>query len=191
MLVGQLLGCSTYQGTARSIDEAKVTTERGWQRVKLDGARQSHDKDCGAAALSSVLQFWGKTESVETVDRALRQSPNVGLRAGDLRDYARQHNLSAYVFFGDFADLRHELQRGRPVIVGLIKPRSNGELFSHYEVVIGHNPERQRVLTWDPALGLQENSERGFSSEWATAKRVTLVVFDPSRDADLDRTVNP
>lgn len=179
--------CASQRVSARSVDETQLSTESGWQRVDFEGVRQSHDKDCGAAALSSVLRFWGRADSTRQIDERLRRSSDSGLRAGDLRDYARARDLSAYVFFGTLSDLRHELGQGRPVIVGLVEPRTEGEFLAHYEVVIGHNVERQSVLTWDPAHGLREDTERDFARQWATSKGVTLVIFDPrSLDAGAE-----
>jgi predicted double-glycine peptidase len=182
-LVALLLAvaCAGQRSSARSVDEVQLATEPGWQRVSFSGVRQTHDKDCGAAALSSVLHFWGHKDSARQIDERLRRSSDLGLRAGDLRDYARSRALSAYVFFGTLSDLRHELGQGRPVIVGVVQPRSEAELLSHYEVVIGHNAQRRSILTWDPARGLREDSEHEFARQWASSKGVTLVIFDPER----------
>src|SRR5690348_1849591 len=98
------LGCASQRSSARTVDETQLSTESGWQRVDFDGVRQSHDKDCGAAALSSVLHFWGRPDSLRQIDERLRGSSDSGLRAGDLRDYARARELSAYVFFGTLSD---------------------------------------------------------------------------------------
>ena len=49
--------------------------------------------------------------------------------------------------------------------------------YPHYEVVVGINRQKQRVLTLDPAHGLRVNGREGFAAEWAKTGRLTLVVF--------------
>jgi hypothetical protein len=106
---------------------------------------------------------------------ALRPAPADGIAAGRLRDHARGHGLASYLIAGELADLEHELARGRPVLVGLVKPQRRGAL-AHYEVVVAVHPERRAVVTLDPAEGLRQNSYDGFVAEWEPAGRLTLIV---------------
>jgi hypothetical protein len=80
---------------------------------------------------------------------------------------------------GEPADLHRELGRHRPVLVGVVK-RKGRRAYPHYEVVVGINPQRQRILTLDPARGRREKSLERFTAEWAAAGRLTLVVFPPT-----------
>jgi predicted double-glycine peptidase len=179
-------GCASYQGTARSVAPHTLRADSGWQRV--EGVPQVHQrgaKDCGAAALSAVLGYWSRPEPAPAraqIDAELRKSTgegarDMGLSAGALRDYARRQGLKAYVFHGTFADLQHELELGRPVIVGVHKALSSREYLAHYEVVLGYHPARERVLTLDPAHGLREYPKQGFLEEWQRTKQTTLVVM--------------
>jgi ABC-type bacteriocin/lantibiotic exporter with double-glycine peptidase domain len=165
---------------------AAVTRDSGWRRV--DGVpfvAQKSSQDCGAAALSGVLRFYdpelGSSAEPEKIEAALRSDGKAGLAARDLRDYARGRGFAAFVFEGTLADLEHELELGRPVIVGLTKPISSKEGMAHYEVLIGYNKERDKVLTLDPANGPRENAVKGFMAEWELAGQVTLVVFPEER----------
>lgn len=204
LLLGVLSsGCASYEGSARAVAPHTLRADPGWQRVtNLPEVHQKGAKDCGAAALSSVLGFWrgpgpSPAASREQIDSVLRASPEAGaagvdaaadgersdagprqgLRAGALRDYARQQGFRAYVFQGTFADLQHELSAGRPVIVGVHKALSSREYLAHYEVVLGYHPTRERVLTFDPAQGLREYPKSGFLEEWQRAASTTLVVM--------------
>lgn len=188
-------GCASYRGSARDVSPATVEREVGWTRVVgVPLVRQKGIKDCGAAALSMVLEYWraraGGGEAVSprptdraSIDRDLRGAPGEGLSARELRDYARKLGYAAFVFQGNFADLEHEVALGRPVIVGVHKPLSSGEALSHYEVLIGVNRRNERVLTLDPAKGMRQNEVSSFSVEWESAGRVTLVVL-PEDDGD-------
>jgi predicted double-glycine peptidase/predicted small secreted protein len=190
-------GCASYRGTARDVSQPEVAAEPGWTHVEgVPLVRQKGIKDCGAAALSMVLRYWEQggeplsrtsdralASERSEIDRALRREPGAGLSAGELRDYARRHGHSAFVFQGSFEDLKHEVHAGRPVIVGTHKPLTSGEALAHYEVVVGHHPDRKRVLTLDPAHGLRENDVRGFMAEWESAGRVTLVILPKGVEA--------
>jgi len=182
------LGCAAYQGTARGVSESAVARDAGWRRLeRVELVRQKGTKDCGAAALSTVLGYWDPAlaASVDrgSIDAALRESPSTGLSARDLRDYARSQGFSAYVLKGAFSDLTHEIELGRPVIVGVYKPLSSGEALAHYEVLIGFHADKRQVLTLDPAHGLRQNDFDGFASEWQQAGQVMLVVMPGSKVA--------
>jgi hypothetical protein len=86
------------------------------------------------------------------------------------------------VFFGTLTDIVHELERGRPIIVGLGKQVAAKKALSHYEVVIGYEPKKKLVLLLDPAKGFQVDSLEGFSEEWTRTKGVTIVTFLPESE---------
>lgn len=182
-------GCASYRGSARDVSPRTVESEVGWTRVSgVPLVRQKGIKDCGAAALSMVLEYWearggrraGSSAPVTdraSIDRALRSAPAEGLSAKGLRDYARRLGYASFVFQGRLADLQHEIELGRPVIVGVHKPLSSGKALSHYEVLVGLNRGSEQVLTLDPAHGLRRNDISSFAAEWESAGRVTLVVL--------------
>lgn len=178
------LGCASYQGTAQDVTSSTLSADPGWRRIEnLPLNRQAAEKDCGAAALSSVLKYWERVPKPATertvIDAALRRSPKEGLSAGALRDYARREGFRAYVFHGAMTDLTHEIEQKRPVIVGVHKALSDGKRLTHYEVFLGVEPQKKLVLTFDPSHGLRENSLRGFAEEWVSAGQLTLVILPP------------
>jgi hypothetical protein len=73
----------------------------------------------------------------------------------------------------------HELERGRPVVVGLLRARGSQRL-SHFEVVVGYHPTRREVATIDPAGGFGIRKWRDLAAEWNPAGRPALVVLGPS-----------
>ena len=143
--------------------------------------RQKGIKDCGSAALSTVLEYLEPSGPASldraAIDAALREEPGRGLSAGQLRDYARTQGFDAFVIQGGFDDLTHEVQAGRPVIVGVHKPLSSGEALAHYEVFVGYHPERNEVLTLDPARGLRQFPIDGFMTEWKSTGHVAIVIM--------------
>jgi predicted double-glycine peptidase len=182
LVLGSVSGCASYRGSSREVSPAALAEQPGWVRLdRVELVRQKGIKDCGSAALSTVLKYLEPhgpaTLDRAAIDAALREEPGRGLAAGQLRDYARARGFDSFVIQGAFEDLTHEVQAGRPVIVGVHKPLSSGEALAHYEVFIGYHPERSEVLTLDPARGLRQFDVAGFLEEWRAAGQVTIVVM--------------
>ena len=177
-------GCAHYVGDARPIDEARV--DDGWIRAApTPTVHQRNLADCGAAALAMIAGRWQLALTLDDAARALPPPGRTGVRLNDLRAAATQQGLEAYAIVADQAVLRHELEAGRPVIVGLLRPLGGGKASSHFEVVIalerpspdGPGPE---VVTIDPGSGWQVRSWASFESEWKPAGRPALVVLGPA-----------
>lgn len=173
-----LVGCSPYLGSAVDVESREIDAQPGWTLVRdVPVVLQEDQKDCGAAALTMVLRYWEVPARRTDILAAYPEHPD-GMRAGDLRDFARRHGLRAFLIQGEFADLQKELGRRRPVIVGMVKPYITGAL-THYEVVVGIHAERKLIVTLDPAHGWRQNTFDGFLAEWTPSNRLTLVVFRP------------
>lgn len=179
------VGC--YHGTARDASPAQLRAEDGWIIVTgVPQVRQSAPGDCGVAALSMVLQQWGAPSSSPAElkrelapsganDSSADELGEEGVSAGALRDLARRHGLSVFLIRARLDDLTHELGAGRAVVVGL-KQRYTDRTLSHYEVVVGINPQGRRLLLFDPGHGPREDGFDGFTAEWAPAERLAIVV---------------
>jgi ABC-type bacteriocin/lantibiotic exporter with double-glycine peptidase domain len=174
------IGCAAYQGTAVSADPSLPLRETGWLWVSgVPEVLQSGEKDCGPAALSAVLEYWGYATAPHEIQSSLGRASGERVRAAELTTYARAHGFDAFVFKGTMTDVMAELRQGRPVIVGVAK-RYDQDVLSHYEVVVGIQHASQLVLTLDPARGWRKNTLSGFMSEWEPSGRVTIVVFPAS-----------
>lgn len=178
-------GCG-YRGSAVDVSPRAIAAEPGWITVRdVPLVEQQGKSDCGAAALTMLLRFWGADASTTLADvaGALPSDPEKpGQRAGDLRDLARARGLEAFLVTGEIADLETQLAQGRPLLVGLLKPvgiplGKRQRALSHYEIVIGYHPEKKLVLTLDPAEGLRKNTVEGFAREWEPSKRLALIAF--------------
>lgn len=181
-VLGSVAACASYKGASREVSVATLAEQPGWVRledVKL--VRQRGIKDCGSAALATVLGYLhpdGPASLGRTaIEASLREEPGRGLAAGELRDYARTHGFDAFVIQGAVQDLEHEVEAGRPVIVGVHKPLSSNEVLSHYEVFVGFHRGRREVLTLDPARGLRRFELEGFLEEWRATGQVAIVVM--------------
>jgi hypothetical protein len=99
--------------------------------------------------------------------------------------HAQKFGLRAYVINGTMNDLAYELDRGRPLIVGLGKEIITGSALSHYEVVVGYEPKKKRLLLLDPERGWQIDTFEGFATEWSRSGGVTIVTFLPTEEAPV------
>ncbi|HEX3694090.1 MAG TPA: cysteine peptidase family C39 domain-containing protein [Polyangia bacterium] len=180
MVVGSLVmvaaaGC--YQGTARSVSLVAIAHQPGWQLVDhVSMVQQDGMHDCGPAALAMVLERWGYPNAAPAIRQAVGPAKPDGVAAGKLRDFARGKGLQAFLISGVDGDLEREIASDRPVLVGLVQRYSGNRAYAHYEVVVGFNRQRRRVLLLDPGRGPREDDLGAFEREWMGAARLALVV---------------
>jgi len=141
---------------------------------------------CGSASLAMVLQYWhGKDFAVaeDRMDpRRIQQELNApaqhGIYASDMEKYLRESGFRVFSFRGEWSDLRSQLAKGRPLIVGL-KPRSAP---AHYVVVAGVDPQDAAVLVNDPERGkLVRIERREFEKAWQGTGDWTLLAVPQHR----------
>lgn len=166
LLAASAAGCA-------AIGPETLKEEPGWVLVPdVPVVRQEQEQDCGAAALAMLLASWKQPVPADAILAACPDAAS-GIRAADLRDVARGKGLKAFVIAGTPDDLARELEKRRPVLVGLVKEDG----LRHYEVVVGLHPERRRIALIDPARGWVVADLARFLLEWEAAGRVALVVF--------------
>jgi len=154
-----------------------LARESGWEVVEaVPDIRQETRQDCGAAALAMVLRHWGRPVTGDAIIAASPLAPGRGIKAEALREFARRQGMQAFLIQGQQGDLEREIHRHRPVLVGMMK-RYFFRNYPHYEVVVGINRQKQRILTLDPANGLRVNGQDGFATEWAKAGKPALLIF--------------
>ena len=165
----------SYNGGARRVSPTEI--DSGWYRAAATPVvRQQQESDCGLAALAMVAGTWGRRWSVAELTSQLPPTER-GVKLGALRDLARARGLEAYAIKGTTHDLEHELQAGRPVVLGLILPYEQNRNASHYEVAIAINPDDGAVVTIDPASGSwRERTRKVLELEWKSAGFAALVV---------------
>ena len=146
-----LAACQAGRGSV--VSPADVSERDGWTLVSgVPFVKQRSELDCGAAAITMVLRYWGVPIDAKDVVATQPAALERGFKASELRELVRARGLDAFLVNGEPEDLRTEIERRRPLIVGLAR-RANGTAIGHYEVVIGFHHARRRVLTLDPAAG--------------------------------------
>ncbi len=136
---------------------------------------------CGAASLSMVMQYWSRERRADpaadadaaSIQRALYSPKAGGIYARDMARYLENHGFKAFVFRGDWQDLKHHLAKGRPLIVALGES-SRSPL--HYVVVAGMDWGQDLVMVNDPARRkLLKQDRRTFERQWSATGRWTLL----------------
>jgi ABC-type bacteriocin/lantibiotic exporter with double-glycine peptidase domain len=190
-LAATLVACVRAPSTARPVEPAAISAGGGW--IAVDGVapvRQRSALDCGPAALVMVARHWDVPLRLDDAT-VLTGRSNKGTRLGALRDVARGRGLTAYAIRGDRDTLRHELERGRPVVVGLLRRIGGRKRLSHFEVVVGVHPRRGEVATIDPAAGLGVRRWSDLEAEWEPAGYPALVILGPRLRAGAAHLTEP
>ncbi len=136
---------------------------------------------CGSASLAMVLQYWSQKGTAlpaertdaEKIHRELYSKDAHGIRASAMEQFLRESGFSAYIFRGEWSDLRTHIEEGRPLIAS-IQPGGKSSL--HYVVVVGVDREREAILLNDPERGKLFRVERSeFEKEWLRTNNWTLL----------------
>src|SRR5256885_1889582 len=112
-------------------------------------------ESCGAGSLSTVLQHYGETTSLETWDSTLPKTRD-GVMTIDMLMAARQKGFDAQLITGTPDLVEDELRAGRPVILMLQVIDSPGHHydFFHYVVADGLDADRGLIRTqWGDRSG--------------------------------------
>ena len=173
----------------------------GFTYSSLEAVRQSKQKSCGAAALTSVLNYW-KDESAPayTEKGLLSQYPSEsedGYPILQLRQIALKEGFAAFAVTMDtdpWKQLGDHLDNGRPVLCAVRLPRgkyfgstlplvetidrqtvwSTGEEWkSHYVVAMGRS--YHEILLMDPKYGIVRLSRDRFLYYWGLEKQAALI----------------
>ncbi len=138
---------------------------------------------CGSASISMVLQYWANRSGQASPDfadagkiqDALFTPEADGISASRMESYFQQSGYRTFAFRGEWSDLKHHLEQGRPLIVSLKGSGTLGPL--HYVVVVGIDSQRGYLFVNDPAQQkMLRISRQGFESEWSPAHHWTLLV---------------
>jgi ABC-type bacteriocin/lantibiotic exporter with double-glycine peptidase domain len=149
-------------------------------RVWLDVPFVKQEKNgCGAACIAMVMQYWQHRQrglpvapGADEIQRALYSRGARGIYASDMERYLRQHGFRTFAIRGEWTDLRHHLEKGRPLIIAL-KPGRND---LHYVVLTGLDWQEDIVLKHDPAeRKLLKQHRSDFEREWTAAGNWALL----------------
>jgi predicted double-glycine peptidase len=144
------------------------------RELALPDVRQATDYTCGAAALQSILAYFGEESREDRLAQELGATPEAGVPPQALLRVARAHGLIAELRENlSLSDLARAVDQGTPVLIALQawpdKPRhsfANEWEQGHYVVVV--SVERERLIFEDPSLLGSRGvlSLRDFEDRW-------------------------
>ena len=88
-------------------------------RVKY--VKQLDQKGCGAATISSLLEYWDKPVSYESIVLNYPPTAAEGYAVGELKYIASKYGLVAYSLQMSEKHLKENLAKGRPIIIAVKK----------------------------------------------------------------------
>ena len=144
---------------------------------------------CGSAAIAMVMEYWEKktgravTDSTDAgkIQAALYSPAEEGIPASAMKRYFESAGYRTFAFVGDWGELGHHLERGRPLIVSLKASGPHGPL--HYVVVVGIDSTRGYIYVNDPAQQkMLRLSREGFESGWSATQHWTLLAVPRNLD---------
>ena len=144
---------------------------------------------CGSAAIAMVMEYWEKktgraassAADAGKIQEALYSQAEEGIPASAMKRYFESAGYRTFVIVGDWSELAHHLERGRPLIVSLKASGPRGPL--HYVVVVGIDRARRYIYVNDPAQQkMLRLSREGFESEWSATEHWTLLAVPQSVD---------
>lgn len=139
--------------------------------LEFPHTRQNNNFDCGAAALMSVLIYYGFDVTLGSVSEMAKTSAEHGTRVKDIVSVAKEYGLEVNASRMSIQDLKDSIDREIPVIIPLqawpdspVKNWQSTWSEGHYVVVIGYADER--IIFSDPSvsgkvyLNIQELEQR-------------------------------
>ena len=120
-------------------------------------------ESCGAGSLSTVLQHYGNTTTMQTWDATLPKTRG-GVLTIDMLLAARKSGFDAQLVTGTPAIIEQELQQGRPVILMLQVVDSPGKHYDFFHYIVADGI--------DPASGLIRTQFGDGHGRWTTFDRL-------------------
>ena len=145
-------------------------------------------ESCGAGSLSTVLQHYGDTTSMQQWDASLPKTRG-GVLTVDMLLAARKKGFDAQLVTGTPDDISAELAAGRPVILMLQVVQYPGTHydFFHYIVLDGIDPARGLIRTqWGDQKGRWTNFAK-LEKPWAGGGHAAIFIRPHSGDSEALR----
>jgi len=116
--------------------------------IDLLRSRQPRGKTCASTCLYVVARHWGISKSMRQIEAELGSIPEGGYTLRQLRDWAREEGLGAYVVKGTVQELKTQTRAGRPVILTFRQGRRG-----NHSVVVRGVTMSEDILAMDPRKG--------------------------------------
>lgn len=165
--------CAQFQ-SGSAIKDVKLSDKAVVLTVPV--VLQDDQYDCGVAALSMILAYYGKPRTPEkSVPLRAKAVQDQGLKGADLEAYMVAEGFDTALFAGELSGtvrgLYYHLDRGRPLVVAM---NVLGDA-NHFVLVTGYDPENDWLLLQDPVRGALVITSGQFDHAWKRARNFTLL----------------
>ena len=148
-------------------------------------------ESCGAGSLSTVLQHYGDTTTMEQWDTSLPKTRG-GVMTIDMLIAARQKGYEAKLVTGDRASIENELTAGRPVILMLKVVDAVGRHYDFFHYVVADGIDREHSLI---RTQFGDGKERWVSFErldkaWSGGGHAAILIHPRTEDESLRAAVS-
>ena len=130
---------------------------------------------CGPAALTMVLRYWGTAVEADEIGRALFLPSARGVLNVELEFQARRRGFRTEAFEGTLERVKSELRRGRPLIVFQDLGRG-GVSVPHFAVLLGFDDQAEVVVLHSGTTPYRLLPYAEFLRTWASRRGWTLLV---------------
>lgn len=152
------------------------------ESIYLDVPFVKQEKNgCGAANISMILQYWMresrnldyKDVDAHVILQQLYSEDKKGVLGQVMERYLRDRGFRTFVFRGEWKDVIHHLNLGRPLIACL--KENDTEILDHFVVITGVE-EGGPVLIHDPARRqFSKMARQEFLQSWSRTQNWTLL----------------
>lgn len=169
LLVLLVWGCSPFKPLAEHVRQSEDTI-----LLEVPYIPQARDNDCGPAALSSVLAYYGNAVALEDITDEI-YIPALGRTLlPDMENFARARDFETFSGRGTIESLKQAINSGKPVIVFM---EASPGLISrpHYIVVTGYT-----LSGFISHAGVMEDAFvdfEEFDQRWQAMNRLHLIIW--------------
>ena len=145
--------------------------------VQIQGVRfiKQKDKFCGPAAMATVLDYYGNTQTQEEIaDRVYTPKLN-GALISDMENYAREQGYQVVTVNGDIEAIKSNIDGGTPLILLVDKGKWKVSV-PHYYVVYGYSREGEILILHTGDKSEQEIAYDYLEKQWKKMNRLMLVI---------------
>jgi len=130
---------------------------------------------CGPSVLASVLGYWGKPVEPVELKREIYRANLKGALTVDMLLAVQERGLGADLGDGGLAEVKGELDEGRPVIA-FLNVGLRAYPIGHYMVITGYDDSRQIIFAHS---GKERDRRIGygrFDKAWERTERWALLI---------------
>ena len=133
---------------------------------------------CGPTSLKIVFEFYGKKCSSADLIKECNTLPGKGTTHSKLKEITRKKGFKIISGNGSINKIIYYINRGFPVIVNYINPKSKR---GHYSVIKGYTKDFKKFIFSDPSNGSNfkmniDDFEKAWHNSKNTSKHWFLVV---------------